>query len=167
MTGLSLRIVIAICLVAAGCGKVVDVQAERQALLDADRAFAAAAAAGEMNRVFSYWTDNAVIYPAGMPVVRGKDAIREFVAKNRAQSGFSITWEPHKAVVSQDGTLGYTIGGYKVSTNGPAGSQITRNGRYLQAWQKDDAGSWKCTLEIQAPLYVPGGPDVRPGQATH
>lgn len=150
-------------LVAAGCAAGVDVETERQTLLDSDRAFAAAALAGDLDQVFSYWTDDAAIYPAGMPAVQGKDAIRGFVAGNRAQPGFSIRWEPHEAVVSQDGSLGYTIGDYEVSIDGPDLNPIIRRGRYLQTWRKDESGSWRCVVEIQAPLSVPDGPDVRPG----
>ena len=166
MTRFLLRVLLAACLITAGCGRSVDIASERQALLNADRAFAAAAAAGELDRVFSFWADNAIIYPAGMPTVRGKDAIRQFVAENRAQPGFSIKWEPLEAVVAQDGSLGYTVGDYEVTIDGPDGNQLTRRGRYLQTWQKDEVGAWKCSVEIQAPLTAPGGPDVRPGQTS-
>lgn len=88
---------LAISLMLHGCRESVDVASEQQAILDTDRAFAAAAAAGDMDRVFSYWTDDAVIYPAGMPAVRGKDAIREFSSRNRAQPGFAISWVPRQA----------------------------------------------------------------------
>lgn len=132
---------------------------------ETDRAFAAAAAAGQMDSVFSFWTDDAAIYPAGMPVVRGKDAIREFVARNRAQPGFAMKWEPREAVVSHDGSLGYTVGDYEVTIDGADGGVLTRRGRYLETWQRDETGSWKCTVEIQAPLGDPVGPDVRPGGA--
>lgn len=137
--------------------------ADRQALMDADRTFAAAATAGEMDRVFYYWTDDATIYPAGMPAVRGKEAIRAFVAANRAQPGLSIRWKPREAVLSDDGSLGYTVGDYEVSVARGDGGTTTRHGRYLQAWRKDEAVAWRCTLEIQAPLSARGGPDVRPG----
>lgn len=133
--------------------------------MDTDRAFAAAVAAGDMDRIFSYWTDDAVIYPAGMPAVRGKDAIRDFVTRNRAQAGFAIRWEPREAAVSRDASLGYTVGDYEVMVDGPDGSRLSSRGRYLQTWRKDEAGSWKCTVEIQAPLSVAGGPDARPGEA--
>jgi ketosteroid isomerase-like protein len=160
-----LTVVLAACLITAGCSKSVDVEAERMALLDTDRAMASAVEAGDRDRVVSYWVDDSAIIPAGMPAVRGKDAILEFVAVNRAQPGFSITWEPHEAVVSQDGTLGYTIGDYVVSIDGPEGNKITRRGRYIQTWLRDEAGSWKCHVEVQAPLNMAGGPDLRPGQA--
>lgn len=38
-----------------------------------------------------------------------------------------------------------------------------RKGRYLETWRQDDTGAWKCILEIQSPLGMPGGPDLRPG----
>jgi ketosteroid isomerase-like protein len=166
MTKFLATVFLAACIIAAGCSSSLDIESERQALLDTDRAFAAAALEGEMDRVFSFWSDDAVIYPAGMPAVRGKEAIREFVARNRAQPGFSLRAEPRGAVVSQDGTLGFTVGDYEITLEGPDGSILTNRGRYLETWQKDEAGSWKCTVEIHAPLTVSGGPDVRPGQTS-
>lgn len=160
-----LTVVLVASLITAGCSKSIDVEAERAALLDTDRAMESAVEAGDRDRVISYWVDDSTIIPAGMPVVRGKDAILEFVAVNRAQPGFSIMWEPRQAVVSQDGSLGYTIGDYEVSLDGPEGSKIKRHGRYIQTWRRDEAGSWKCDVEVQAPLNMAGGPDVRPGQA--
>lgn len=164
MTRFLPTLLVAACMITAACSRSLDIESERRALLETDRGFAAAALAGQMDRVFSFWTDDAVIYPAGMPSVRGKQAIREFLARNRAQPGFSIGWEPREAVVSRDGSLGYTVGDYEVAIDGPGGATLTRRGRYLQTWQKDEAGSWRCTVEIQAPLTVAGGPDVRPGQ---
>lgn len=164
MTRKLLSVVVAACLMVAGCGKSVDVETQRRTLLDADRAWASAAAAGDLQRAFPFWTEDAVIYPAGMPAVRGKAAIREFVTSNRAQQGFSITWEPLEATVSQDGSLGYTVGDYKISVDGSDGEPIVRQGRYLEIWRKDDADSWKCIVEIQSPLVVAGGPDLRPEQ---
>lgn len=149
----------------SGCGRSPDIESVRQTLLDTDRAFAAAALEGQMDRVFSFWSDDAVIYPAGMPAVRGKEAIREFVARNRAQPGFSLRAEPREAVVSQDWSLGYTVGDYEITIDGPDGNIHTMRGRYLATWQKDENGSWKCTVEVHSPLTVPGGPNVSPGQS--
>lgn len=142
----------------------VDVVAERKALLETDRAWASAAATGDLDRVFPNWADEAVIIAAGMPAVRGKAAIREFVSKNRAQPGFSITWDPREAVVAQDGSLGYTVGNYMISTDGPESAPNIRNGRYVETWRKDATGAWRCTMEIHSPLNTAGGPDLRPAQ---
>jgi ketosteroid isomerase-like protein len=63
----------------------VNMEAERKALLETDKEWSAVVASGNMGRVFDYWTEDAVIYPVGMPVVKGKAAIREFVSANRSR----------------------------------------------------------------------------------
>ena len=71
-----------------------------------------------MNVVFDYWTDDAVIYPVGMPAVEGKTAIRKFVSANRSRKNFSLIVNTQKAVVSKAGDIGYTIGNYQVIADG-------------------------------------------------
>lgn len=117
-----------------------------------------------MERVFPYWVDDAVIIPAGPEAVRGKEAIREFVMTNRAQRGFSLRWEPQEATASRAGDIGYTVGNYEISMDGPGGTPLMSQGRYLTIWRKDAAGAWKCTLEIHSPLSRTSSPELRMGQ---
>lgn len=140
------------------CKEKVDVEAERKALLETDKEWSAVVARGDMEHVFEYWTEDAVIYPAGMPAVRGKSAIRKFVSTNRSRKNFSLIVDPQEAVVSKSGDFGYTIGNYQVSADGPDGIPAVHKGRSLCAWRKVKDGSWKCNLEIHSPLGVP--PDV-------
>jgi ketosteroid isomerase-like protein len=140
------------------CKYKVDVEIEQKALLETDKEWATVVAKGDMEHVFEYWTEDAVIYPVGMPAVRGKPAIRQFVSANRSRKNFSLIVNPRKAVVSETGDIGYTIGDYQVSADGPDGAPIVRKGRSLCAWQKQENGSWKCNLEIHSPLGIP--PDV-------
>ena len=88
------------------CKGKVDVEAERNALLETDKKWSAVVAKGDMEHVFEYWTEDAVIYPAGMPAVRGKPAIRQFVSANRSRKNFSLIVNPRKAVVSETGETG-------------------------------------------------------------
>ena len=125
----------------------VDLDAEREALLEADRAWAAAAAAGDVERLTSFWADDAINYFPGAPVARGKDAIGELVRRNRSQPGFSLSWEPQEAVVARSGDLGYTSGTFALSIENPEGSQVTRRGHYVCIWKKQADGSWKCAVE--------------------
>jgi len=123
-------------------------------LLETGKEWAKSAAAGDMESVFKYWTDDAVIYPVGMPDVKGKDAIRKFVAANCSQKNFSLITNPLEATVSKADDIGYTVGNYRVSMGAPDGSHIIHKGRYLCAWRKVD-GIWKCNLEIHSPLGIP------------
>ena len=68
----------------------VDVAAERAALFQADKAWSEAAAAEDVEKTLSLWTDDATVYPPGQPAVVGKDAIRRYVTEGFALPGFSI-----------------------------------------------------------------------------
>jgi ketosteroid isomerase-like protein len=140
------------------CKDKVDVEAERKALLETEKEWSAVVARGDMEHVFEYWTEDAVIYPVGMPAVRGKPAIRQFVSANRSRKNFSLIVNPQEAVVSKAGDIGYTIEDYQVSADGSDGISVVHKGRSLCAWRKEKDGTWKCNLEIHSPLGMP--PDV-------
>lgn len=132
----------------AGCaGGGVDVSRERERLLEADRAWAAAAAAGDVARVTTFWADDATVFFPGAPVARGKEAIGELVERNRALPGFALTWEPDGAVVAAAGDLGYTTGTFRLSLTGPDGNALERGGNYLTVWRRQEDGSWKGEVE--------------------
>ena len=76
-----------------------------------DQEWAAAAAQGaDLDRIVSFWSEDAKIYPPGAPVVEGRRAIREFVAGSRKILKHSVTWEPTEVVVGPAGDIGYITG---------------------------------------------------------
>ncbi len=150
-------------LLGAGCNSSTDVEAEQTALLDTAKSWSQSAKAGDMERIFSYWTDDAVIIPAGMPAIEGKEAIRKFVQTNRSQNDFSLKTTPREATVSKSGDLGYIVGTYEISMTAPDGTPRNSRGRYLTAWRKNEAGNWKCTLEIHSPLNRLRVPEMQMG----
>lgn len=131
----------------AGCSCELDLDAERTALLETDRAWAAAAAAGDVELLTNFWADNATNYFPGAPVARGKAEIGELVRRNRSQPGFSLSWEPQEAAVANSGDLGYTSGTFTLSTEGPEATPVTRTGHYVCIWTKGADGTWKCSVE--------------------
>jgi ketosteroid isomerase-like protein len=57
-----------------------DIERERQRLLQRDAEWATIASQGrDVDRILSFWTEDAVVYPPGMPVVSGKAALRAYV----------------------------------------------------------------------------------------
>ncbi len=132
-----------------GCRAGIDVEAERASLRQADQDWAATAAAGaDVERIIAYWTDDAKVYPPGMPVVEGKAAIREFVAGSMQIPGFEVSWQPEEVIVSPDGQLGYTTGTNRFTAPDPQGNLVTTLGRYITVWRKESDGSWKCVIDI-------------------
>jgi len=147
-----------ICLLAApACQPDLDLEAERAALFHADESWAAAAEAGDLDRLFGYWTEDAVIYPPVGPTVEGLDAIRAFVQMVRAQPGFSLTWTPTGAEVAGKADVGYTYGSWRRTVDGPDGTPTVNDGSYVSIWRKQADGTWRCSVEIS---QLGGLPDL-------
>jgi ketosteroid isomerase-like protein len=153
-----------VCLLAvAACQPEIDLEAERAALLHADESWAAAAEAGDSDRLFGYWTEDAVIYPPVGPTVEGLDAIRGFVQTARAQPGFSLTWTPTGAEVAGKADVGYTYGSWRRTLDGPDGTPVATSGNYVSIWRKQADGTWRCSVEISNLGELPnlGEPSTR------
>ena len=122
---------------------------ESLVILDLDNQWARAAAEGrDIDLIVSFWADDAMLMPPAMPVISGKDAIRQFIEQSLAMSGFSITWETTDVTVSQDATLAYAVGRNKTTFNDPQGKQITVHGKAVTVWRKEPSGIWKCVIDI-------------------
>lgn len=122
---------------------------EKAALLERDREWAATASEGkDVERILSFWTDDAKVFPAGLPVVEGKQAIREFVTGSLSIPGFRISWEPAEVVVDPGGNMGYTTGRNRLTMPDAAGKLQTENGRYVTVWRREADGAWRCVIDI-------------------
>jgi ketosteroid isomerase-like protein len=135
--------------VMAGCATVPSMERQEELLLQVDREWAAAAAEGkDVERIVSFWSDDATVFPAGAPVVHGKPAIRAFVQQSLATPGFHISWRSDRASVSTDGTVGYTTGTNALTVPGPDGKTMTVAGRGVAVWRRLPGGEWKCVIDI-------------------
>jgi uncharacterized protein (TIGR02246 family) len=135
-------------LVCIGCVSRSSESEARSQILEADRAWSEAAQARDVDRVLSYWADDAVVYPPGGPPVAGKPAIREFVVKSFESPGFSISWKTENVVVSRSGDLAYATGTNRVTFLGPDGKQGAAVGKAVTVWRKQKEGTWKCAIDI-------------------
>ncbi len=132
---------------ASGCTASPDLEAEREALLAADAAWAAAAGAGDIATLGTYWAEEAKNYFPGAPVAQGRESILELVGRNRSIPGFALTWQATDAVLSSSADLGYTTGPFQLSTRSPDGADQVRTGHYVAIWRKAPDGNWVCVVE--------------------
>lgn len=139
-------------LLATGCAAAAppfDAEAESAGLLKRDAEWAEAAAAGkDVDKIVSYWADDAVVIPQGQPVVEGKEAIRAFVTGSLAIPGFRIHWVSDKVSFSPDGRLAYMRSTNEMTVPGPSGTPVTLAGRAVTVWRKDADGQWRCVVDI-------------------
>jgi ketosteroid isomerase-like protein len=115
------------------------------AIRDADLAWSKAAAAKEVDKIVSYYTDNASSFVDRGPTATGKDAIRG-QWEELFMMGYSINWQPTKVEVAQSGDLGYSQGTYEEMTTEGKGS--SNRGKYVVIWKKQADGAWKAVSEI-------------------
>ena len=127
-----------------------------QALRDADAAWAKAAAAKDLDKTVSFYSDDATVLPANSPAVTTKDGIRKTWQDLLASPGLAISWQATKVEVAKSGDLACLSGTYESTMNDASGKPTTDHGKYVEVWEKQKDGKWKCGTDIwNSDLPVP------------
>ena len=126
-----------------------DLDAEKARLLRCDAEWAHVACEGrDVDRILSYWTDDAVVLPPAVPAIVGKTALRQYVESSLQVPGFQIRWSSSDVVLSPDGNLAYMFSKNAVTLNGQNGAPVTMNGRAVTIWRREPDGEWRCAVDI-------------------
>ena len=127
-----------------------DPTTEGERLLRRDSEWADLAAAGkDVDKVVSYWTDDAVLIFPGQPIIEGKAAIRAYVVSCFSIPVFKIHWKSSKVTFSPDGKLAYMAGtDDEMTVPGPNGTPMTLHLRGIAIWRLDADGQWRCVVDI-------------------
>lgn len=126
-----------------------DLERERKRLLERDAEWAALASSGkEVERILSFWTDDACVLAPGLPAFSGKPALRNYVEGALAVPGFHITWTTSEANLSPDGQLAYLLSRNSLTIDGPDGKPVTTTGRAVTVWRREPDGNWRCAVDI-------------------
>src|SRR5687768_16297490 len=126
-----------------------NTNAEKERLLRRDSEWAQAASEGrDVERILSYWTDDAVVLPPGLPPVVGKAAVRQYVESSIHRAGLNITWESKDVTLAPDGQRAYMFSRNKVTMNAPDGAPMTTAGRAVTIWRREPDGEWRCAVDI-------------------
>ncbi|HEV2817843.1 MAG TPA: DUF4440 domain-containing protein [Allosphingosinicella sp.] len=125
-----------------------DARARVEALLAADRAFAAAAAhAGSAADGLAPMFDAEAVMPLpGRGHVVGRDAIIEALRASPAFRDGTASWAPVRGGISADGSHGFTFGFLTLTGGDPA----RRNRKYLAYWIRRPEG-WRVAAWRQLP----------------
>ena len=122
---------------------------EAEHLLERDAEWAALAfEALDIDRILSYWSDDAVVFAPDLPPIIGKVALRGYVENSFRIPGFKISWKSSEVHFSPDLKLAYMFGENTVVMNGPNGTPIRMNGRAITIWRREPDGQWRCAVDI-------------------
>ncbi len=124
-----------------------------------DAEWADAATAGkDVDKIVSYWSDDAVVIEPGLPPFEGKQAIRAFVAASVNAPGFKIHWVSQQPVFSPDGGMAYMRAVTQMTVPGPKGAPITMPLQGYSIWRREADGVWRCTVDIATEAPTPPTP---------
>lgn len=120
--------------------------ASARELAKADEDWSKAAAAKDLERVASFYADDALAYPPGEPMAIGRAGAKKVWEAYFKDPSFAVSWKTEHAEVA--GELGYTSGSSETSVKGPDGQIVRMKGKYVAVWRKQKDGSWKAIHDI-------------------
>ncbi len=127
--------------------KPVPASASAEELGQMNRDFAAALNAKDATLAASYYTEDAVIIPPGEAMVQGRAAIEAYWKAGIEQGGVrDASVQTIKAESS--GNIGYEIGSFVLTVNGPDGKPVQEHGRYVELLKRGTDGKWYSTAGI-------------------
>ena len=138
-------------------GEPIDLDAERIAILDADRAWSETPP--DVEAFVSFFADGGRFLPPEAPEAHSREDIQKTASGFFSLPGFSVSWSPNFAGVSQAGDLGYSIGTLELTVDDAEGNPVIRNGKYTTVWRKQEDGQWKVvsdTFNFDSPAPTSG-----------
>ena len=139
-----------VCLASAADTKI------EQALRDLDTQWSAATGAKDLDKTVSFYSDDAIVMPPNASAARTKEAIRKLWQGLIASPGFVISWKATKIEVAKSGDLACLSGTYEFAMNDASGKPVNDHGKYVEVWEKQADGKWKCGTDIwNSDLPVP------------
>ena len=138
-----------------GAATAADTKIE-QTLRDLDAQWSAAAGAKDLDKTVSFYSDDAIAMPPNASAARTKEAIRKLWRDLIASPGFVISWKATKIEVAKSGDLACLSGTYEFAMNDASGKPVNDHGKYVEVWEKQADGKWKCGTDIwNSDLPVP------------
>lgn len=127
----------------------IDQEAEAEKLMELSRSWAQSVKDRDVEKMLSYWAEDAIVMSPNEAAVVGIEALRGMVERSMAIEGFEIFWEPQEAYVSESGDLGYVIiRNYMTMPTDTLGNTRTVFNKGVEIWKKQEDGAWKNVIDI-------------------
>ena len=132
--------------------------ADEAALKKLDDEWSKTTGSRNVEKMLSYYSDDAVVMMPNIPTLTGKEPIRGFWNSMLDSPSFSGGWTTTKIEVARSGDLAYITGNYEFKDNDGGERSMMDKGKYFSAWKKQSDGSWKCVADVfssDLPVPVP------------
>jgi uncharacterized protein (TIGR02246 family) len=114
----------------------------------ADSAWAAAAAARDLDASVNAMANDGIMFPPDQAPVVGRAAIKEYMAAAFAIPGFSVQWSPGEIKVASSGDLAYSFGRSRYTVPDSSGTILTIHAKGVTIWRREADGRWQCVADI-------------------
>jgi uncharacterized protein (TIGR02246 family) len=125
-----------------------DTKATEQNLRDLDDQWSTAAGAKDLEKTVSFYSEDAVVMPPNASAATSKEAIRKVWQDLLGSHGLVISWKTTKVEVAKSGDLACLSGSYDLTMNDASGNPVNDHGKYVEVWEKQADGKWKCGTDI-------------------
>ncbi len=122
--------------VLTGCTIRVDNARETEAVRARSNGLTSAESGRDIQRAMTFWAEDAIVQPAGMPQLRGREATEALYHRLFSDSTLrGISGTPSNITVAESGDLAYEYGINQMVFSGPKGDLLDM-GKYLLVWKK-------------------------------
>ena len=94
-----------------------------------DSEWSQAAQSKDVDKMVSYYSDDASAFPFNAPIATGKEQIRQLWLALMAKPGFSLSFAPTKIDVAKSNDLAYEAGTFELKMNDAQNNPTTTNGK--------------------------------------
>ena len=126
----------------------IDTQPADQHLRDLDAKWAKAAATKDVEQTIAFYSDDAIVFPPNAGSAATKEAIRNGWKEMFASPGFVMSWQPSRVQLSKSEEMAWVSGTYELTMNDASGKPLNDRGKYLEVWEKQSDGNWKCRADM-------------------
>ncbi|NOU61676.1 nuclear transport factor 2 family protein [Marinifilum sp. JC070] len=99
---------------------------------------------GNLDKAFTYLTENAMVNPPGVEAIFGRENQKMMFKELLTMEGFELSWEPIQAHVGEGAKMGYVYG--LVRWKMP--NEKVKLGKYISIYVKKD-GKWLNEVEMR------------------
>jgi len=117
-------------------------------LRDLDAQWSKAAAAKDLEQTVAFYSDDAIVLPPNATRAATKETVRNVWKDVLAAPGLVISWKPSKVKLGHNGAMAWVSGAYELTMNDVGGKPINDRGKYLEVWEKQADGNWKCAADM-------------------
>ena len=117
-------------------------------LRDLDAQWSKAAAAKDLEQTVAFYSDDAIVLPPNATRAATKETVRNVWKDVLAAPGLVISWRPSKVKLGHNGAMAWVSGAYELTMNDVGGKPINDRGKYLEVWEKQADGNWKCAADM-------------------